>query len=146
MQREIKFKVWYPEAKRMYLPVKGCDLFIRIDGLRFCQMDVMENTGLDPVTDSMIFLQYTGLKDKNGVEIYEGDVLVERLGNQHGGKPFEVAYLPDRGTFVGKWTIPAMAKIEPDVQYGLVFQEIGMIPLEYEVIGNIHQNPKLLTK
>ena len=61
--REIKFRAWDRVLKRMLIPK-----FIG-NGNNFCSDDLMAVTG---VIDLM---QYTGLKDKNGVEIYEGDII-----------------------------------------------------------------------
>jgi uncharacterized phage protein (TIGR01671 family) len=68
--------------------------------------------------------QYTGLEDKNGVKIFEGDIVQDELG-----KVFLVEY----------------------VRFGYVLKQIGepwcRFPYEYdeyEVIGNIYDNPDLL--
>jgi uncharacterized phage protein (TIGR01671 family) len=59
--REIKFKVWDPEPGKEYM---STPLEIR---------DFSDSYYLHD--DSVIFLQYTGLKDAHGNEIYEGDVI-----------------------------------------------------------------------
>lgn len=69
-----------------------------------------------------VLMQFTGLKDKNGKEIYEGDFL--RGANRHDGGPSEVRY----GN--GQW--------QP-------FAFVGIFDgSKYEVIGNVYKNPELL--
>ena len=75
---------------------------------------------VDPATVG----QFTGLRDRNGTEIYEGDIVQDELG-----EVFLVEY----------------------VRFGYVLKQIGEPWCrflyeydEYEVIGNIHDNPELL--
>lgn len=74
--------------------------------------------------------QYTGLKDKNGNKIFEGDI-VERLwlGEKH---IYRIYYDNDIASFIGK-----------DI-YGLNFTTFDCDACEFEVIGNIYDNPELL--
>jgi hypothetical protein len=73
-------------------------------------------------------LQYTGLKDKNGKEIYEGDIYRQTWNGE---------------TIIGKIIYGNMARywIEPYENY-----TIGEIKITGEVIGNIYENPELLSK
>ncbi|MEE9510400.1 MAG: YopX family protein [Candidatus Bathyarchaeia archaeon] len=79
-------------------------------------------------------LFYTGLKDKNGKEIYEGDVVKNQSGT-----PFIVRW----ETMAGKWS---RQHIGSGVQTEGSLREIQHLPLwiEHEIIGNIHENPELL--
>lgn len=123
--RDIKFRVWSKESKKMYLPKKGCDFLVRIDGEYFVDEDIVENVGLIPVKkDDSVLMQYTGLKDKNGKEIYEGDIV------KVNGELMEV-FFKDGYFGWGK---------EHSGAYS--FDPFGAEQLE--IIGNIYENPNLL--
>ena len=80
-------------------------------------------------------MQSTGLKDKNGVEIYERDIVVNQYGNVG-----YVAYLQQEAGFV-------VVKKKSD--YRLGHRNTGEsydVTTNHEVIGNIHSNPELLDK
>lgn len=71
MNREIKFRVWDKDLKRIrYLNTEHD--FIRFDSLGQGYYENMQ-TGLGEWFSDL--MQYTGLKDKNGKEIYEGDIV-----------------------------------------------------------------------
>jgi len=76
--------------------------------------------------------EYTGLKDKNGVEIYEGDVL---RGYGKEIKRYIVSF--ENGSFVLHHEF---------ARWGLLYRmfEIDMKDMPVEVIGNIHENPELI--
>src|SRR5437762_1575081 len=115
MRREIKFRCWDVLQKKMYLweQIKNTNL-----------LDTLNNS-----SPNWEYLQYTGLKDKNGKEIYEGDIL--KLGTRI--TPFVVSWNEleemHKGMFWG---------------YHLPMSQHGFDIKVFEVIGNIYENPVLL--
>ncbi|EGX8273622.1 hypothetical protein JG303_001139 [Listeria monocytogenes] len=83
--------------------------------------------------------QYTGLKDKNGKKIFEGDIVAFSEDDFHVFNS-QVEYFSEDG-------YPAFdIKVPSDYYFDSnVFSEVSMSGLhEIEVIGNIHENPELL--
>ena len=109
MKREIKFRAW--------------------DGEKMLSPDYIDRKGVAYWRENSIpersekIMQYTGLKDKNGAEIYEGDVIIKTATeNSYVSAPFVVQWLEKQAGF-------NVAK--GDHHY-------------YEIIGNIYENPELL--
>ncbi len=147
MPREIKYRVWDSRKKQMLYPKDLCywDFAPTKDfgGIHVARKDT--RVILSPEWGD-IFMMYTGLKDKTGVEIYEGDVVFKK----NGGYKVEIKF----GTFdIGEdsWNIPIATTgfvcAYQDGEYtGLNMKSNnahGFACEEVEVIGNVYKNKKL---
>lgn len=136
--REIKFRCWQvfdeDEEGNPKWQMIGADelVFINYEPLR----DLLKN---DP--DSEIFMQYTGLKDKNGKEIYEGDIVEMKIERaEYEGQDedeWKVWYEKGKVEFSSGcfWINTNGHSINCHFHYN---------DSHREVIGNIYENPELL--
>lgn len=142
MQREIKFKYWCADLNRFIdISEEGLSSHLDFDG------DGKRNLFFgytDPDTDDwhdVTPLQYCGLKDRDGNEIYEGDIVEFEYEKQNDGYKGVVTF----GTFLvnkDDWGVEHFCT-GWHMEYS---DKSGKTPItdEYEIIGNIHQNPELL--
>ena len=135
MNREIKFRAWDKTYNLMNYKVQVgntdyADKNYTCNSIWVDYGDI-KNIGWMNADDKCIdLMQYTGLKDKNGVEIYEGDIV--RVCNNNNGF-FEVIFI---NAYVGGWVLKH--KEERFLSLG------ARKTTDIEIIGNIHQNPELL--
>lgn len=87
--------------------------------------------------DEVILMQYTGQKDKNGVEIYEGDVIASQNKDRKNWKISHHEIVWHDAGFMGK-------QICSSSFIGIDYWTRGKNG--YVVIGNIHENPELLNE
>lgn len=123
-----KFRAWTEEGKVMYYdvyPFKDDTLLLSYDEIAFDEV---------PASD-FILMQSTGLKDKNGKEIYEGDIVKYKAGCNTFTE--EVTY--DKN-FAGFGVRDANADII--FTFWELAEDIDLISLE--VVGNKYENPELL--
>jgi uncharacterized phage protein (TIGR01671 family) len=120
--REIKFQVWDKDAKQMWT---WGDINIADKEGVMCFLDMLQQ-------DQFIKRQFTGLRDKNGKEIYEGDIIRAKNGVQIG----TVIWVESDCKYVVRWTKDNPTKMVYDS---------NMSSAQWcEVIGNIYENPELL--
>lgn len=120
--RDLKFRAW--DGKKMIEPCVNM-LIQSSNGYPFWQFGFNEP---DPMFGTIV-MQFTGLKDKNGKEIYDGDVV--RAWGRHN----DCEYTP----FIVEWG----NQEDSDIGNDATGFNVGA-DLYYEVIGNIYENPELL--
>lgn len=125
--RPIKFRAWDRLTKTMFEPMDLRSSYARLNGFGSQGYELM---------------QYTGLKDKNGKEIYEGDIV--KIHNYKEtwkrGEPkidwrvFEIRW----NRYLWSFNNSVISKPLAD------YDTTDLMPYDIEIIGNIYENPELL--
>lgn len=119
--RQIKFRGW-SEDHNKFVEVDYIDLLRKGFGIQYRQ-------SLSAVTwefpDEFILSQFTGLTDKNGKEIYEGDILKYKI----------------QGTLQNdNYVVDTLENLYLDCNHSDPYYRIT----EMEIIGNVYENPELI--
>ncbi len=126
--REIKFRAWDKSAK-----------VIIYDGF---DIDPTGNIWINHfgVNDQFMLMQYTNLKDRNGKEIYEGDIVRSLMQSNRGNwEDFDRI-----GQIVfGADEFPSFMVLSGDKLFEMVTTDYYEV-MDIEIIGNIYENPELL--
>ncbi|EMW5997744.1 TPA: hypothetical protein LLB28_001934 [Enterococcus faecium] len=129
-----KFRAWDREKDRMIYPsTTGVCFEMNDDGISVLDIDVDYPNDYGFPKIASILMQSTTLKDKNGVEIFEGDVVITSKGAIG-----YVAYLQQEAGFV---------VVLKKSDYRLGHRNTGEsydVATAHEVIGNIYENSELL--
>jgi len=166
--REIKFRAWYPGYKatsgnETSIPPMMCDV-VRFektsDNYDTYVLDSYKQTGCSrfavPVyrvesdEQQSIIMQYTGHKDKNGNEIYEGDILkchdklhgkyfVGVVKMQDGCWSIDLSHLPD-----GHKPFHPAIGWNRDSDYLKMYHPV--LGNSTEIIGNVYENPEMIVR
>jgi hypothetical protein len=117
--RKIKFRAWDSIIKKMIYDANS-DIKIYLNG-----SISQHGSWVDP---EVVVLQWTGLKDKKGKEIYEGDIILNEYGHK-----CEIV-----------WQVHGFYYTRKRWRLGWNKRFAHLSEDKFEVIGNIYENPELL--
>lgn len=117
--REIKFRFWKDNTKEMLSLDESMEFLVKASYL------------ISGKYDNFIPLQFTGLEDKNGKEIYEGDILKGGILHLTGGKEISNEDVATTVTY-------------KDGMFKLGGVSLLSFHRRAEVIGNVYENPELV--
>lgn len=128
MNREIKLRAWSPDNQEMYFPDETYSFRIHKTSISFAphyDTDELTSFSTDPDDSEkkIEVMQYIGLNDKNGAEIYEGDI------DQYGGV---FIWVQDSCSFCIDYKGVELSPIDGDTSEWC------------EIVGNIYEHPNLL--
>lgn len=105
-----------------------------------CFDENIEPLPYDHISNGLVFMKSTGLKDKNGKFIYEGDIIKGYFNDSDSG-----------GTYFRIMTVVYEEKLaafgfKDSKNYCEFLTTVDFEQQDYEIIGNIYENPELLKK
>ena len=113
--REIKFRAWHKKEKRMF----NINV-LEVNEKVYSEIPLDNACNYSYELAELEIMQYTGIKDKNCKEIYDGDIIKK----DYISKPVEIKWRQEQA----QWSMGAF------------------LQHNNEIIGNIYENPDLLTK
>ena len=139
MSREIKFRCWDKE-EMVYFDLLG---------------RIRSDVPIIDVPKDSVLMQYTGLKDKNGIEIYEGDIVTHGsvIANRENGSPkdnFQPTEIHGMTLSMNQNPYPIYRDFQDNPYRTVKYHRSSFYPLnvystdDLVVLGNIYENPNLL--
>lgn len=124
-----KFRAWHKELGRM---MSISDMWFNVDSLGEIGLnDAVMNDYITVFPDEIELMQSTGLKDKNGKEIFEGDIV------DYKGREAVVKWHGSYASFIYRFVDGLKERFSE-------WDPLFLACYNFEVIGNIYENPELL--
>lgn len=125
MNRKLKFRAWDNVAFQMYFVGEEDDVVFTLDDNGIVATDITQGEEEFQTLHHLQYMQFTGLYDRNGKPIYEGDIVTIQGASKIHTRKIEF----EKGTFHFGYVPDGMCEYS-----------------EMEVIGNICENPELIKK
>lgn len=123
-----KFRAWHNELARM---MSISDMWFNVDSLGEIGLnDAVTNDYITVSPDEIKLMQSTGLKDKNGKEIFEGDIV------DYKGREAVVKWHGSYASFIYRFVDGLKERVSE-------WDPLFLACYNFEVIGNIYENPEL---
>jgi len=136
MSREIKFRAWGKEAEKFFEPaprLHSMTISITLNG------EIIGHPNVGDVSSNYILMQFTGLHDWTGKEIYEGDVVRYKIKRMFWGEKESVI---TKTVEISEGLCNVSPTIIEAYEEGGA-EDVGATVEYIEVIGNIYENPEL---
>ena len=136
--REIKFRAWNKNKEIMVYKNEDGERDYW-DGVNANNVEIVNNRFECANEEGLIYSQYTGLKDKNGTEIYEGDIVIT-----HENRIQKVIWHNNGFKLEYKFKRSYRGESYWETRKDIELSESNDKRWGIEVIGNIYENPELL--
>ena len=124
-----KFRAWHNELGRM---MSISDMWFNVDSLGEIGLnDAVMNDYITVSPDEIELMQSTGLKDKNGKEIFEGDIV------DYKGRKAVIKWHGSYASFIYRFVDELKERVSE-------WHPLFLAYYHFEVIGNIYENKELL--
>lgn len=128
--REIRFRAWDNVKDKMYYVGEELDVVFTFDSNGIVATDITEGNEEFKTLHYLDYMQWTGLKDKAGKDIYEGDI-VNFANNKDVIVARHIKFIDGEfAMYDGKFRRLSLGEVWPN--------------RNIEVIGNLYENPKLV--
>jgi hypothetical protein len=135
--REIKFRYLFTDNHNNWI----LNEYTLVEIINAKPYDDMSDSPLQKHFRHVGEVQYTGFKDKDGKEIYEGDILSDWTETDEGMmQSFQTVFFEEN---CGQWAVD-YGQFQNRENWCELFNELKNF--EYEVVGNIYENPDLLAR
>ena len=134
MSRPIKFRVWDKKYKRFWREIEPFHFILNNSDKHTTYESIDDFNEIVINLERFEIQQFTGLKDKNGREVYEGDIIQNSIDHPI---LFEIIYHKQHAAFKQRLINKDFPRIQPS---SLEFMNI----MRVFVVGNVFENPELL--